>query len=208
MPFEHRQRRIDQSQREVLIERREIHPRRPAVEGEQRLDLGCARKSALVAAVIQRLLSEVIARRQQAATLRVPQHEREHAAQVIEQAIAIALVQRDDDFAVAVGQEAVAVALELAAQLAVVVDLAVADQPDRAVGVVQRLLSAGQVDDRQPAVSERDERIVIDPFAVRPAMGQRIQHAPHGEVARRVGPVGVGIDDACDAAHWGDRAGD
>ena len=152
--FEHRQRRIDQPQREVLVERSKIHPRRPAVEREQRLDLGCAGEAALVAQVVQRLLSEVIARCQQAATLHVPQHEREHAAQAIEQPIAMALVQRDDDLAVAVRQESVAVLLELAAQLAVVVDLAVADQQDRAVGVVQRLLAAGKVDDRQPAMSQ------------------------------------------------------
>ena len=126
--FEHRERRVDQPQREVLVERGEIHPRRPPVEGEQRLDLRRAGEAALVVQVVERLLSEVIARRQQAATLHVPQHEREHAAQVLEQPVAVALVQRDDDLAVAVSQECVAVALELAAQLAVVVDLAVADQ--------------------------------------------------------------------------------
>ena len=67
-------------------------------------------------------------------------------------------------------RNAIAVALELAAQLAVVVDLAVADQPDRAVGVAQRLLAAFEVDDRQAAMPERRALVVIDAFAVGAAM--------------------------------------
>ncbi len=153
-------------------------------------------KPRCVVQVVERLLSEVIARSEQAATLHVPQHEREHAAQAMEQPVAVALVQRDDDLAVAVRQKCVAVALELAAQLAVVVDLPVADQEDRAVGVVQRLLAAREIDDRQAAVAERRELVVIDPFAVRAAMRERVQHAAHRAVARR-----IRIDDTCDAAH-------
>ena len=53
----------------------------------------------------------MIARRKQPLSLHVPQHEREHAAQVFEQALAVALVQPDDDFAIAVRQKAMAVAL-------------------------------------------------------------------------------------------------
>ncbi len=89
-----------------------------------------------------------------------------------------------------------AVAFELAAQLAIVVDLAVADQQDRAIRVVQRLLAAREVDDRQAAMPERRTLVVIDPFAVRPAMRERVQHAAHRAVARR-----IRIDDTCDAAH-------
>jgi hypothetical protein len=93
-----------------------------------------------------------------------------------------------------------AVALELAAQLAVVVDLAIADQHDRAIGVVQRLPAAGQVDDREAPMAECHEIVMMDSLAIRAAMGECIQHPPHRAVARR-----IIIHDACDAAHeWGD----
>ena len=45
-------------------------------------------------------------------------------------------------------------------------------------------------------MTERREIVVIDPFAVGAAMRERIQHAAHRDVARR-----VSIDDTCDAAH-------
>jgi hypothetical protein len=89
-----------------------------------------------------------------------------------------------------------AVALELAAQLAVVVDLAVTDQHDRASCVLQRLPAAGQIDDRQAAMAECHEIVMIDAFTVRAAMRQRVQHAAHRDVARR-----IDTHNACDAAH-------
>ena len=57
------------------------------------------------------------------------------------------LVERDDDLAIAVGAEAIAARLEFGTQLTIVVDFAVADQPDRAVGVYQWLTSALEIDD-------------------------------------------------------------
>ena len=51
--------------------------------------------------------------------------------------------------------EMVAARLEIAAQLAMVVDLAVEDDPDRAVFVGHRLVAAGAIDDRQTAMAER-----------------------------------------------------
>ena len=75
------------------------------------------------------------------------------------------------------GQEAIAVLLQSRAQLAIVVDLAIADQHQRAIGVVQRLLAAVQIDDGQAAMAERGERIVMHALAVRPAMRQRVEHS-------------------------------
>ena len=61
---------------------------------------------------------------------------------------------------------------------------------------MQRLLTAREVDDRQTAVAERRELAVLDAFAVRAAMRERVQHPAHRAVARR-----ISTDDACDAAH-------
>ena len=48
---------------------------------------------------------------------------------MLEQALTVALIERNDDLAIAMGQKALATSLKIGAQLAVVVDLAVADQP-------------------------------------------------------------------------------
>ena len=55
----------------------------------------------------------------------------------------------DDGFGVGVGAEEVAARDELAAQLDVVVDLAVEDDPDGLVLVGHRLAAAGEVDDAE-----------------------------------------------------------
>ena len=74
------------------------------------------------------------------------------------------LVGVDDDFGVGRRVEAVAGGLELAAQLAEVVDLAVEDDPDRAVLVVDRLVAGREVDDAQPAHAER--HALVHPHAL------------------------------------------
>src|SRR3989442_13861904 len=103
-----------------------------------------------------------------------------------------------DRLAVGRGLEAMAARLELRAQRAIVVDLAVAHDPYRAGLVHQRLRAAGHVDDGQPAVSER--RLAVDPaaLAVRPALREGARHPVH-----QVGAVEttLGADQACDSTH-------
>ena len=195
--FEHRQRRIDHAQREVLIERREIHLRLRRLEREQSLDLRCARESMTAAAVVQRLLAEMIARREQPAALRVPQHKCKHPAQVPQQIVAVPLVKGENHFAVAAGAECVAdLAFQSLAMLLVIVDFAVADQPDGAVGVGERLVTAGEIDDGETSMTERGEGVVMNALSVGTAMAQSTQHALDELIAS-----GIVADDGRDAAH-------
>ena len=60
--------------------------------------------------------------------------------------------------------------LELGAEFAVVVNLAVEHEPDRAIFVVDRLLPRGQVDDAQPPHPETNARL-RRVFPHRPARG-------------------------------------
>ena len=76
----------------------------------------------------------------------------------------------DDDFGVGMGSEPVAAAFELGAQRRKVVDLAVEDDPHRAVLVRQRLLPRGDVDDAQPAVAEPDAVAEEEAVGIGPAM--------------------------------------
>ena len=70
----------------------------------------------------------------------VPDREREHAAEAVEAVDPPLLERVDDHLGVGVvGAEAMAGRLELGAELGVVVDLAVEDEPHRAVLVRHRL---------------------------------------------------------------------
>ncbi len=179
---EHRARRRDEPQGQVLVERLEVHLAQRRVAGEQRLDLRREGEAGRGARVVERFLAEVVARDNQLAAAHVPETEREHAAQVLDQALAVAFVERNDQFAVAVGLERVAALLEILAQLPVVVDLAVADHPDRPVGIQQRLPPAFEVDDRQPAMAENCAVLAELPLAIGPAVPQRVQHPRHGRM--------------------------
>src|SRR5215218_7939119 len=80
-----------------------------------------------------------------------------------------------------VGQPTVpAELLELAADIKVVVDLAVVDEPERAVLVRHRLIGfVGEVDDLEPSKAKANAAVVGDPQAltVRPSMDERLPHA-------------------------------
>ena len=95
--------------------------------------------------------------------------------------------------------EAVSGALELRAERAEVVDLAVVRDDDAAVLVRQRL-SAGlrQIDDRQTAIPEPDARIAPDPLTVGPAVRDRVGHPPHDRFADG---LTRDVEDSGDPAH-------
>ena len=106
----------------------------------------------------------------------VGDREGEHAVELLDAGVAVLFVGVDDGFGVGLGAEAMAAGLELAAELAMVVDLAVEDDPDRAVFVGHRLLAAGPVDDRQAPVTEARPRGVKVAAAIGSAMVQPVGH--------------------------------
>ncbi len=137
----------------------------------------------------------------------IPDREGEHPAQLLEALRALLLVEVDDDFRVGVGAEPVPLRDERRAKLLEIVNLAVEDDPDRAVLVRERLVPLGQVNDAQPAVAESDaarsaldfEIAEMEPRVIGPAMRKRIAHARDvrlSEAGRAVQP-----DDSADAAH-------
>ncbi len=89
--------------------------------------------------------------------------------------------------------------LQLAAQLAVVVDLAVLDDDDAAVLVGDRLVAMLEVDDREAACGQRDTVLVKETIAVRAAMDQAAVHFPHRIKVRD--RAALGHSDAADPAH-------
>ena len=105
----------------------------------------------------------------------------------------------DDHLGIAVGIELVTSPLQFAAQVGEVVDLPIEDYPDGPVLVVDRLLSAGEIDDAEPAHPEPCGAFRVDSFIVGAAMDDRPTHPLH------VGGFDDGAtlaDDARYSTHW------
>ena len=178
-PLEEGARAGDETQGQVLVERAqvELRPGRlGAAAGEDRLDLGGEEEAPAVETPVQGLLAEAVARQQELAAPHVPDGKGEHAAQLVDHALAAVLVEMENDLGVAAGLEEMAAADELAPQLAVVVDLAVADDPGAGVLVGDRLMPARQVDDREAAHGEAGLAEEHGALIVRPAVDQGVVH--------------------------------
>src|SRR3712207_9426117 len=98
-----------------------------------------------------------------------------------------------------VREEPVAVALELGPEFLVVVDAAVEDRGQAELVVHHRLGSAGgEVDDRQPAVTEGDPAVAPRTLTVRSPGDEGLHHAPD---RGRVGQGAVERDLAAQPKH-------
>ena len=210
---------LEDALEERLVERRELEAQvllervlveRALVGGvlQDALDLGGEDElragRALLHRVVERLDAEEVARAEELAGGAVPDGEREHAAQAVEHALAPGEVAREQHLGVRARLELPALGLELRAQVAVVVDLAVEHdgvvalrggrlraRAGRAVGhergggdgggmIAGRahhgLVAALEVDEREPPVPERDAVVYVLPLAVRAAMRHDVAH--------------------------------
>ena len=164
----------------------------------QRLALRREAQLLAQARVEERLDAEAVAGQQQRARAAVPGGEGEHPPQPREHLRAVAAEELEQHLGVAGSAQLEAVGLELGAQLAVVVDLAVEDDPAGAVVRRHRLVARRRgVDDRQAPRAQRD--VVVRQHAL--AVGAAV-----GEQARRFAdPIGVGtageVDRPDDSAH-------
>ena len=172
--------------------------------GEQRLQLGGERQPALADVKVERLLAQPIARQHQPPLRRVPDREREHAAQPADERHAVQRGRARSSTSVSERvREATPASRSSAAQLAEVVDLAVEHQHDLPVGAQHRLVRVGrQVDDRQPRVAERGEAAAVNAGGVRARGGERVRHRADQRVrlARAAARIDAG-DVARYAAH-------
>src|ERR1051326_2230437 len=134
--------------------------------------------------VIERLLAGAIARQNQASIQLVVNRDREHAAQLFDEGIAVLVVEVNDDFGVRVRLERVALALEPRLRFAVVVDLAVENTERRSRSVGDGLRAVDETDHFQPADAERTLRRVVETHFVRTTMHEAFAHPRHALVRR------------------------
>src|SRR5690606_29551568 len=103
--------------------------------GEQGFWLGAPDELAAEGAVVERLFAKAVAGDDELFAARVPERKGVHAVDVLEQGVAVFLVEMREDLGVGLGGELVAFCLELRADLAVVVQLAVHHDDDGTVAV-------------------------------------------------------------------------
>ena len=125
---------------------------------------------------MQRFDADAVAGEKQRPGPGVPDREAEHAAQARDGGGSPLLVGVHDRFRVGGGIETVPGGFELAPELTVVVDLAVEDDPDGAVFVVNRLVPSRQIDDAQTPHSQRHAVGRINSLIVRAAVPDDVTH--------------------------------
>src|SRR5438874_353903 len=155
-----------------------------------------AGRAAVAVPVVERLLADAVTRQEQTPAARVPHREGEHAAQPVHAGGTVRLPRAQQHLRVAAGGEPAAARLQLAAQVAEVVDLAVEDERDGAVLASHRLLAGDEVDDRQTRHPERGLAVQIAAGVVGAAVLEALQHRVEdlAVAAARADPAG-------DAAH-------
>ncbi len=159
--FEQRGRRRHVAISEIVPEGRAIDATRNAGNREDRLDLGREEQHAIRLMEEQGLLTVAVTGEQQTLPVRVPEGEREHAAEARHARRSPLLVRMHDGLGVGAGAERVPLRDELLAQRLKIVDLPVEDDLHRAVLVRHRLVSGGQIDDGQPPVREAHAALAV-----------------------------------------------
>ena len=148
--------------------------------------------------VQQRFLSHAIARQEKRFRAFIPNRKSKHPPQVLWTISSPLVVGVNDSFSVTVGIELVAELFELLAQFAIVVDLAVENNPRRAVLIMNRLLSVCEIDDREPPHRQSHPIAEIETVIVRTTMTNGLIHAREQLAVDR---SAVFVNYACNATH-------
>ena len=167
---------------------------------QQALDLRSIHERAVHLGIVEGLDAEMIAGAEQFALVPVPDHEGEHASNLLQQFHAPLLIAMQQHLGVAFGGEGVAGLDKLFAKRLIVVDLTVEGDDQRTVLVINRLLAATQIDDAQSAVPQRRMLVDVMPLAVRSTMRDDIGHALEH---RALGIDGHIVDESSDSTHKG-----
>ena len=131
-----------------------------------------------VDAVVEGLDAERVPGAEQFAGPGVPDGEGVHAAEPVHHVLAHQGVGLEQHLGVTVGPQGDPLLLQFGGHLDVVVDLAVEEHPEAAVGRAHRLVPGlRQVQDRQPPEAERDIRVGVHAIVVRPAVVDPVQSA-------------------------------
>ena len=132
-------------------------------------------------------------------SLAVQDRDGEHPVELLDQPLRAPLrVTVREDLAVAIAGEPIAALLEPFLQGSIVIDLAILEGDDQVAPAVERLLPAGEVDDREAAHGHADGAVDVQPFPVGPPRAHHPRHRGD-EFRRDVSPDRV--DHSDDSTH-------
>src|SRR5205085_9519007 len=126
--------------------------------------------------VVHRLDSEWIPRQNQPPLPFIPNRQAEHAIQAIEHLVTPLLVSMHDHFGVRLCAEHMPGRFQLAPHLLEVIDLAVEDYPNSLLGVRHGLMSAGEINDREPAKAKSERSGDVISLIIRTSVGEAPSH--------------------------------
>lgn len=194
-----RQGRRDAVEGQVVDEGDGIDLARERRVDEEALHLRAKGEEPGVVGVVQGLLADAVAGEEQGLQSPVPQRQREHPHEVLDEVLALLLPEVDEDLGVPLRAEAVAAPEEPLAKLREVVDLPVHHGHDRAVLIREGLRPAVEVDDREAAEAEAHGPLDEETLLVRPAMREDPSPPDQKLGIGRRRAVGQGTGDAAHA---------
>ena len=145
--------------------------------GEDRPDFRTEMQLPVLDRVIDWLDAELVAGEEQAAAARFPDGQAEHSLKAVEDLVAPFHEALDDDLRIAVTAEPVALGLELRAERAEIVDLAVEGDPDAAGGIGHRLVAGrAEVENREAPETEAERAVEVHAGIVGTAVDDGVHH--------------------------------
>ena len=133
--------------------------------------------------------SQPVARNVEASLGAVPDREGKHATEVFDAIISVFLVQMHNGFGIALGTVAMASGLQVPAQLLVIVDFPIEDDPNTFVFIVDRLMTGLNVDDAEPAHRQADICFGENSVVIRPAVDNLLVHSQQHFAIHSLVPV-------------------
>ena len=112
--------------------------------------------------------------------------EREHAGQRLNAFRTARLILAENHFRVGMRVKGPALALQIFAQLAVIVNLAVKNNPPGLILIMDGLVAGGKVNDLEAAHGKTEVPVTVIPFRVRPAVRHEPVHAFEQGLIRRL----------------------
>src|SRR5690606_4330062 len=160
-----------------VVERRAVDLERALAAGrDDRLELRREDERAAVVEVIERLDTGSIAKELEPPLSRIPDRDREHAVDPIDEAVAPFEIGVQRDLGIGVGPKRAPAFLELLAQTAPAVDLAVERDPRLPVRREHRLPGGlAEIDDRQALETDFDGTVEPQATRIGPAVGDRVE---------------------------------
>src|SRR5690242_2200872 len=153
---------------------------------QKRLNFRREGKKSSAGEVVQRLDAEPVTRTEQRSSLRVPDRERKHPAEIFYAIRAVFFICVNDCLGVAACCVAMSRLLEFRTKRRMIENLTVVGDPDRARFVRHRLVAAGKIDNAEPPMSEIGDSVLVNALPVRAAMADGVHHPSQIRFRRRL----------------------